>query len=271
MAGLFDIKNASNAYGNTYDDPFLEAALKHKLQLGMNTNLRQSPVYTQGVTGINALNDMYTEAGFVQKDKPTTLHINPYSFADPINTTGHEAYHAQSNIYKDFLDKEGIKANILGFDTLIPKGTEGISGKEYKADFLKRIKNAYLQYGNEYKFGEGFTSNPHEFMANLQGIESTLPSGKTILDTKVGKDLFKTKEEKQMYLKSSLPGVMKALEYDPSLWEIAKDRADYAARVFKDKATASSYAKAAADAFKAFMSGPEAKVEYQDPFGDTTK
>lgn len=262
MAGLFDLVKASTLY-NEYDKGQL--ANRYTEQDIRDLNISQSPVYLQGVERINPIYSSIVNGRFYPA-YPTEINV-AVNARNPLKTTGHEAYHAQSEQYRKQLGD--TSTSIYGLTVNSPYS--GFFEKPDRAAFDKRVEDAYNKYGNKYKLGAEFAKRHYETMADLQGIEATLPSGQTILDTDIGKDIFKTKEEKQMYLKSSLPGVMKALEYDPSLWELAKDRADYAARVFKDKATASSYAKAAADAFKAFMSGPEAKVEYQDPFGDTTK
>jgi len=267
MAGLFDLVKKSN------EDYFMQGRLadRYTEQDIRDYNISQTPAYLQGVEKINPIYSNVVNGRFYPS-VPNAIDV-AVNAKNPIKTTGHEAYHLQSLNYSDFLNSSNTKAtpqnqhsNPYNWNILPP-----IYGKRDIQIFQDRVKNAYDTYKDKYSLGGEFAYKPYETMADLQGIEATLPSGKTILDTDIGKDLYKTKEEKQYYLKASLPGVMKALEYDPSLWEIAKDRADYAARVFKDKATASSYAKAAADAFKAFMSGPEAKVEYQDPFGDTTK
>lgn len=271
MAGLFDLVKASTLY-NDYDKGQL--ANRYTEQDIRDLNISQSPVYLQGVQKINPIYSNVVNGRFYPS-APNEIDV-AVNANNPLKTTGHEAYHLQSENYAKFLNDTGQskQTNIYGLNKNTPY--TGFFSKIDKQDFNKRIEDAYQKYRNKYKLGgefanTGFLGKAHETMADLQGIEATLPSGQTILDTDIGKDLFKTKEEQQLYLKASLPGIMKAVQYDPSLWEVAKDRADYAARVFKDKATASSYAEAAANAFKAFISGPTEKVNYQDPFGDTTK
>lgn len=271
MAGLFDTLIDKSSLSFITD----ELKQNYTRNLDTNSNIVNNPVYLQGITKIKPMSTYTPEgieaSGYYEPSSPGILNVS-YKSPDVIKTTGHEAYHSQAydygkwlNAYKDWNENP----NLLGLRALDYSPYSSLS-QEHN-DFRKRVKDVYEKYEKDYNLNTRFTGHPSEMMADLQGIEAKLPSGKTILDTDIGKDLFKTKEEKQLYLKSSLPGIMKAIEYDPSLWEVAKDRADYAMRVFKDKATASSYANAAAQAFKAFMSGPEAKVEYKDPFGDTTK
>lgn len=272
MAGLFDLlKNANPMYDEYAKDKLAKRYTEQDIR---DLNISQNPVYLQGVQQINPAYSS-TKRGFYNPADPYAININPYGEV-PLKTTGHEAYHLQAEDYDKFLKENGLDktATIYGLNRNSPY--LGFFHKMKRQDWDKRVQEVEKKYQKKYglggEFGKtGFLGSPHETMADLQGIESTLPSGQTILDTDLGQDLFKTKEEKQMYLKASLPGIMKAVEYDPSLWEVAKDRADYAVRVFKDKALANSYATAAAQAFKAFMSGPEANVNYQDPFGDTTK
>ena len=263
MADLLQLLKNSTLY-----DDYTKRGLASEYAPSKTQNLNiGTGQYTQGVGNISPLwsNGAY---GLFNQRYPNEIRVNAGS-PDVLQTTGHEAYHLQADKYSKYLKDTGQEndTTIYGMTAKLPAWGTSI----YKEEWRKRLEEADKKYAKKYNLGAEFASRNYETMADLQGIEASLPSGQTILDTDIGKDLFKTKSEQKMYLQSSLPGIMKALEYDPSLWEIAKDRADYAMRVFKDKATASSYAKAAADAFKAFMSGPEAKVEYQDPFGDTTK
>lgn len=258
MADLLQLLKNSTLY-DSYDKRGLMSDYSPSNIQNLNIGTGQ---YMQGVGNISPLWSSSSYGRFDPRN-PTEIRVNAGS-PDVLQTTGHEAYHLQSENYKNYLKDTGQEndTSIYGMTARLPEWGTSL----YRDEWQKRLEEADKKYAKKYNLGAEFATRNYETMADLQGIEAKLPSGQTILDTDIGKDLFKTKKEQQMYLKASLPGVMKALEYDPSLWEVAKDRADYAMRVFKDKAVASSYAEAAAQAFKAFMSGPVESPFYKDPF-----
>lgn len=219
-----------------YDD--LKVELLPDFLLNKNIN---EPQYTRGVSHIVPMASP-TLGGLYRTAAPNTVYLNPVS-RDPIKVLGHEAFHLQEDAYDKWLKEKKASGEIpkdvktyhdlLG-DKLVLKGQD-----------KKTLKDLYaLRYSTGGQFGDV----PYETMADLQGVESTLPTGKTILDTELGKQMLPTKEMQRAYLMTSLPGMRRVLPYEPSAAEVINDKIKAAKEYFKE--VKGSAGKALVDIFR---------------------
>ena len=228
------------------------------------TNL-QFPAYSESVDNIVKDYFRYGLGGFVKHAYPRTVHINKRSvFNDQRKTFGHEATHSQQLEYRTWLGKELEKETI-------PRRTYsmGVGGpvggysrvREMEKVIRARSQQIPVEMDRKYDLGGEFAvsglSTGMEFMADLQGVEATLPAGQTILDTDLGQHLFRTPEERRYYLVSSLPMTQKLLGRKPELFEVAIQKARAAKRAFNNTAISTSYMKAALKAAESIFGREE--------------
>jgi hypothetical protein len=208
------------------------------------------PQYMTGVEKIKSLRAGSNLGGYVKKDEPQTVYLNEKSIFEPVSTLGHEATHVAQDLANKDLYESQEKNNKDFYTYRLGLGGPMMS---YPSDKMNEIyKNAEKVF-NEYKdkkiFSSSFPNSQSEMMADLQGIEASLPKGQTILDTDIGKKMFPTPELQHFYLQSSLPYTTKMLEYNPSMFSVAIEKARKAIDTFKDEAVSKSYANAAMSAF----------------------
>jgi hypothetical protein len=212
------------------------------------------PQYMEGVEKIRSISASPNLGGFVSGKEPTVINLNEKSIFEPVSTLGHEATHVaqklaenkiQGNLKKDSEDKYAYRLGIGGAVMSYPS--------DKMTQIYKNAEKVYKEYQDENIFSSDFPKNQREMMADLQGFEAALPKGQTILDTDIGKKMFPTPELQHFYLASSLPYTTKMLEHDPSLYQIAVEKARQAKQVFKDESIHRSYADAAMSAFMKLM------------------
>ena len=185
-----------------------------------------SPGYLQDVKRIIPELARPEFGGYFERSKPGIININPRSMFNVLNTLAHEAAHSSQHEFTKWRDAAissgdyPNNTNVLG----IAGNTVGRVNTHLDRQLRERLPEIEKKYESQYQLGAGFSTNNKELMANLAGIEATLPKGYTLLDTDIGKDLFNTKELKQWYLQSSLPNTVKMTEREPTLYETVLDK-----------------------------------------------
>jgi len=236
----------------------LEDALRTNLSGGGDINL-YSPTYTKDVQQITPFVGAENLGGYIENQSPENANINVKSSAFPNvkKTLGHEAEHSQQVETRKWIkeqqkkDPEFITPSLLGTSrNLFYSRNINLS-----VEINKSAQDAYKKYEKKYELGYNFDKNPSEFMADMVGIESTLPAGSSVLDTDIGKDIFNTPEKRRWYLLSSLPNTTKMLESDPGKFQLAIEKGRQALQEFKDKSLYDSYFGAALSAAKKLFGG----------------
>lgn len=231
-----------------YSSPKLEKALGTKFSdvSGLNASL---PIYTKDVKKIEPA-VRFNARGFVQPQNPETVFLTKDA---TLKTLGHEAEHSQQLLSDKFNEKNKIKADY------IQSAGASWSNKDAKnaavrKQIMQSAREAYEKYNDKYKLGSKFDENRMELMADMVGIESTLPTGQSVLDTDIGKEIFDTPEKRRWFLVSSFPNTTKLLEYNPGNYQIAVEKGRQALREFKDRSLHDSYFNAALAAIKKLAS-----------------
>jgi len=208
------------------------------------------PQYMTGVEKIRSIKTQPGLGGFVNAKEPQVVNLNERSVFEPVSTLGHEATHVAQNLANKDLLKSQQQDNKDFYTYRLGLGGPMMAYPSDKmTEIYKNAEKVYKEYKDKDIFSSQFPTSPKEMMADLQGLEAALPKGQTILDTDIGKKMFPTPELQHFYLQSSLPYTTKMLEYEPSMFGIAVEKARKAMDTFKDEATSKSYADAAMAAF----------------------
>ena len=121
--------------------------------------------------------------GYVTSNNPNKVYLNPNN---PTPTGIGEIFVHE---YQHLLDS--VRPN--GMQSLLEnKAPQGASYKNTSEDFEKLLKNidfTYAKYKDKYNLSNDFTDSG--IFAELKRIEATLPVGKNIFDTDIGKDISK--------------------------------------------------------------------------------
>jgi len=217
-------------------------ALSQQARKGLNID------FPQYMTGVEKIKSVFAEpglGGYVTEKEPTTINLNQRSIFEPLPTVGHEATHVAQNLAnKELLKNKDDYSYRLGLG-----GPLKSFPKNMMIQINENAEKVYQEYKDKDILSSDFSRDQREMMADLQGLEAALPKGQTILDTDIGKKMFPTPELQHFYLQSSLPYTTKMLEYNPSLFGLAVEKARKAIDTFKDEAISKSYADAAMSAF----------------------
>ena len=231
-----------------YSSPKLEEILGTKFSDVSGTNL-SLPVYTKDVKTIKPAfkRDLM---GYVEAANPQTAFLTQ---SGTKQTLGHEAEHAQQLISEYENWKSGSR-----YDRIADHGPKPYPQKwrneQVRDELMGAAKKAYSKYEQKYDLSDYFGDMRKEFMADMIGIESTLPLGQSVLDTDIGKEIFDTPEKRRWFLVSSFPNTTKFLEYNPDKYQLAVEKGRQALREFKDRSLHDSYFNAALAAIKKLAS-----------------
>jgi hypothetical protein len=233
------------------DRKIFEDFRKYVQEKGRGTNL-ENPVFTQDV---NTVTPYYGSPGFggkVNRNFPGTVFLNPDSSFNPKETLAHEAQHLQQLEAEKFIQKALKEGNyprnfsIPGVANNYRIGDGEVPIDRAFRDIRKNAKELTPEMRKKYELSRDFQDDDKEFMADMVSFESSLPNGKSILDTDIGRAIFKTPEQRQAYLVASMPNTTKFLPRETTFADKFRD----AKSEFKDVASKSSYAKAAVAAAK---------------------
>ena len=236
----------------------LEDALRTTISGGGDINL-YLPTYTKDVKDIVPYKRTSDLIGYVKHDSPSVVNI-----ASPLNEfqtkmiLGHEAEHSQQLESKKWIEEQLKKDPKYRIPNLLGTSRDFIGREEVwkqNLEINKSAQDAYKKYQKKYNLTVEFPEKNSELMADMVGIEATLPRGQSVLDTDIGKDIFNTPEKRRWYLASSLPNTTKMLESNPGQFELAMQKAKQALQEFKDKSLYDSYFGAALSAFQKLFGG----------------
>ena len=224
---------------------------KYAQEKGRGTNL-QNPVFTQDVKEVLSRPREPGFGGNVNRNFPGTVFINPDSSFNPRETLAHEAQHLQQLEAEKFIQKALKEGNyprnfsIPGVSNNYRIGDGEVPIERTFRDIRKNAKELTPEIKEKYDLSRDFHTDDKEFMADMVSFESSLPSGKSIFNTDIGRAIFKTPEQRQAYLSVSFPNTTKFLPRETTFADKFRD----AKSEFKDVASKSSYAKAAIAAAK---------------------
>jgi hypothetical protein len=209
----------------------------------------------------------YGKAGFYDGWKdPKSINIssselNPYNLPA---TVGHEAQHLQSNLAYEHPDK-------LGFIDSMRRAVASAKTPEMK----EQIEKNYQEYIKQWKanqqnqqnnFGWGMKTrkelgayagdNPgsEERYADYAGLEAQLPRGQRLVDTELGKSVFKTPEQQNYLYETLRPMEQKMLpqaDNKSPFWDtLKKFKQEYKYNTGAGKSHANSLIKSGLSALK---------------------
>jgi hypothetical protein len=166
--------------------------MRSKIEKGIN---KDRYFETFPVENVNSIDGYMHEGGKTMPySDPTSVWVNRNSMYDPSQIFVHEKQHlldARRGRTEPRFPAPDFKVEEASYYTNMPEKT-GYSEKELKAiqDKTKQdIDNVYRKYrDSKYLLSDDFTDSG--FFAELKRIESTLPKGKGIQDTDIGKELF---------------------------------------------------------------------------------
>jgi hypothetical protein len=235
------------------DRKLFEDFRKYAQEKGRGTNL-ENPVFTKEVNTVTPdwSRDSPSYGGKVNSNFPGTVFINPDSRFNKEEVLAHEAEHLQQLEAEKFIQKALKEGNyprnfsIPGTSNNYRIGDGELPIDRAFRDIRKNAKELTPEIRKKYQLGKDFHNDDSEFMADMVAFESSLPSGKSIFNTDIGRTIFKTPEQRQAYLTASMPNTTKFLPRETTFADKFRD----AKSEFKDVASKSSYAKAAIAAAK---------------------
>jgi len=218
----------------------------------------------------------YNKAGFYNGwDDPNSINIssselNPYNLP---STVGHEAQHLQSNLAYENPDKLGFIDSMRRAAAL--KNTDELKAqieKNYQ-DYLKQWKENQNNQQNNFGWGmktrnqlgayAGENPGSGERYADYAGLEAQLPRGQRLVDTELGKAVFKTPEQ-QAYLYQTLRPMEQKMIAQPDnksdFWDaLKKFKQEYAYNTGAGKSHADSLIKSGLEAIQGKAEGGDVK------------
>lgn len=218
----------------------------------------------------------YDKSGFYNGwDDPNSINIssselNPYNLP---STVGHEAQHLQSNLAYENPDKLGFIDSMRRAAAL--KNTDELKSqieKNYQ-DYLKQWKENQNNQQNNFGWGmktrsqlgayAGENPGSGERYADYAGLEAQLPRGQRLVDTELGKAVFKTPEQ-QAYLYQTLRPMEQKMIAQPDnksdFWDaLKKFKEEYAYNTGAGKSHADSLIKSGLSAIQGKAEGGDVK------------
>lgn len=189
---------------NKEGDPSAKESLKDTL-----STIKKTDKYQEYPKKIRPFIGPPGVGGYVAPSESDVANLNTYGKAfPPEETLVHEGQHLKdykNQLLEKYLSKNLPLSDEYDSDSLIPF----LSDLKKKGEYEKySLADDFVPFNQEYKVGEEVKKDvrPRGFFSELARIESTLPPGKGIQDTDIGKEIFsKYPELRPLYQSGSAP------------------------------------------------------------------